>query len=119
MPSKPNRNPKPLLPRRRRRKADRMPELDPVAAPGEAIADPVVVPTPRKSRAGVFFLGALSGCLIVFIGMMLLGVMIAMMGNSNTTTRCDVFGAKPATLPTDRQRLGSRNLNDALHHYRK
>ena len=50
----------------RRRKADRMSELDPVPAPGEAIADPVAVPTPpRKSRAGVFFLGAFSGCLVV------------------------------------------------------
>ena len=71
---------KPLLPRRPRRKADRMPELDPVPAPGEAIAEPAAVPTPRKSRAGVFFLGAFSGCLVVFLGMAFLGVMIAMIG---------------------------------------
>src|SRR3954452_5585724 len=98
MPSKANRNPKPFLPRRRRRKADRMPELDPVPAPGEALAEPVVepaaVPAPRKSRAGVFFLGAFSGCLVVVFAMVLFGVMIAMIGNNDTTTRGDVFGEK-------------------------
>src|SRR3954452_17288585 len=123
MPSKPNRNPRPLLPRRPRRKADRMPELDPVAAPGEApakpVVEPVVAPTPRKSRAGVFFLSALSGCLIVFIGMMLLGVTIAMMGNNDPTTRGDVFGAKVAIIPIDGEILGSRDTIDALHRYAK
>jgi protease-4 len=96
-----------------------MPELDPVPLPGEAIADPAAVPTPRKSRTGVFFLGAFSGCLIVFAGMALLGVMIAMMGNNDTTTRGDVFGEKVAIIPIDGEILGSRDTIDALHRYAK
>jgi protease-4 len=96
-----------------------MPELDPVAAPGEAIANPAAVPTARKSRAGVFFLGAFSGCLIVFFGMALLGVMIAMMGNNDTTSRGDVFGDKVAIIPIDGEILGARDTIDALHRYAK
>src|SRR5437588_2696970 len=92
-----------------------MPELDPVPAPGEALA----VPAPRRSRAGVFFLGAFSGCLVVFIGVMLFGVMIAMIGNTDTTTRGDVFGAKVAIIPIDGEILGSRDTIDALHRYAK
>jgi protease-4 len=100
-----------------------MPELDPVAAPGEVLAEKAAaagaVPPPRKSRSGVFFLGAFSGCLIVFIGMALLGVMIAMMGNNDTTTRGDVFGEKVAIIPIDGEILGSRDTIDALHRYAK
>jgi protease-4 len=96
-----------------------MPELDPVAAPGEAIANPAAVPTARKSRAGVFFLGAFSGCLIVFFGMALLGVTIAMMGNNDTTSRGDVFGDKVAIIPIDGEILGARDTIDALHRYAK
>src|SRR4051812_37204653 len=100
-----------------------MPELDPVPAPGEALAEPVVapaaVPAPRKSRAGVFFLGAFSGCLVVFIGVFLFGVMIAMVANNDTTTRGDVFGQKVAIIPIDGEILGSRDTIDALHRYAK
>ncbi|HEV7485948.1 MAG TPA: signal peptide peptidase SppA [Thermoanaerobaculia bacterium] len=96
-----------------------MPELDPVPAPGEARAEPAAVPTPRKSRAGVFFLGAFSGCLIVFIGIALLGVMIATMGNNDTTSRGDVFGDKVAIIPIDGEILGSRDTIDALQRYAK
>jgi len=96
-----------------------MPELDPVPARGEALADPAAVPTPRKSRAGVFFLGAFSGCLVVFAGMALLGVMIAMMGNNDTTTRGDVFGDKVAIIPIEGEILGARDTIDALHRYAK
>lgn len=96
-----------------------MTELDPVSAPGEAIADPAAVPTPRKSRAGVFFLGAFSGCLVVFVGVMLFAVLIAMMANNDTTTRGDVFGAKVAIIPIDGEILGSRDTIDALHRYAK
>src|SRR5436305_8934741 len=115
---RPKRNRKPL-PRRPRRKADRMPDFDPVPAPGEALAQPVVVPTPRKSRAGVFFLGACSGCLVVFVAMFFLGMAIAMIGNNDTTTRGDVFGEKVAIIPIDGEILGSRDTIDALHRYAK
>jgi protease-4 len=96
-----------------------MPELNPVSAPGAAMAAPAAVPPPRKSRAGVFFLGAFSGCLIVFIGMALLGLIIAMAGNNDTTTRGDVFGEKVAIIPIDGEIFGSRDTIDALHRYAK
>jgi len=60
-----------------------MSELDPVLPSGEAIVEPVVVTTPKKSRAGMFFIGAFSGCAVVFAGMLLLGVLIASMANDD------------------------------------
>lgn len=91
-----------------------MSELDPVL-----IAEPAVVTPPRKSRAGIFFIGAFSGCLVVFVGMLLLGVLIAAMGNNDTTTRGDVFGDKVAIIPIEGEILGSREAIDALHRYAK
>src|SRR4051812_34709455 len=110
---------KPLRLRRPRRKADSMTELDPVTVSGDRIAEPVaapiVTPPPRKSRVGVFFFGALSGCLIVFAGMLLFGILIAAMANSDATTRGDVFGDKVAIIPIDGEIFGSRETIDALH----
>ena len=51
--------------------------------------------------------------------MLALGVMIAMMGNNDTTTRGDVFGEKVAIIPIDGEILGSRDTIDALHRYAK
>ena len=98
-----------------------MTELDPVTVPGdssaEPVAAPIVTPPPRKSRAGVFFFGALSGCLVVIAGMVLSGVLIAAMANNDTTTRGDVFGDKVAIIPIDGEIFGSRETIDALHRY--
>lgn len=99
-----------------------MTEIDPVAAPGDVTAEPIPAPIekpPRKSRAGVFFFGALSGCLIVAGGIVLFGILIAVMANSDTTTRGDVFGDKVAIIPIDGEILGSRDVIDALHRYAK
>jgi protease-4 len=96
-----------------------MSELDPVLPSGEAIAEPPVVAAPRKSRAGVFFLGAFSGCLVVFAGMLLLGVLIASMAGDDATTRGDVFGSKVAIIPIDGEIFGSRETIEALHRYAK
>ena len=96
-----------------------MSELDPVPPSGEAIAEPAVQATPKKSRAGVFFFGALSGCLVVFAGMLLLGVLIASFASDDTTARGDVFGAKVAIIPIDGEILGSRDTIEALHRYAK
>jgi len=96
-----------------------MSELDPVPPSGEAIAEPAAVTTPKKSRAGIFFFGALSGCLVVFAGMLLLGIMIASFANDDTTSHGDVFGAKVAIIPIDGEILGSRDTIEALHRYAK
>jgi len=96
-----------------------MSELDPVLPSGEAIAEPAAVTTPRKSRAGIFFIGAFSGCLVVFGGMLLLGIVIASMANDDSSTRGDVFGAKVAIIPIEGEILGSRDTIEALHRYAK
>jgi signal peptide peptidase SppA, 36K type len=90
-----------------------MSELDPVPPAGE----PIAVTPPRKSRAGVFFFGALSGCLVVIAGVVLLGFLIAAMASNDTATRGDVFGDKIAVIPIDGEILGSREAIDALHRY--
>src|ERR1051325_7662186 len=52
------------------------------AAQGDATGDvPPPLPPRRKSRAGVFFLGAFSGCLIVFLGFVFLVVLFAVASN--------------------------------------
>ena len=97
-----------------------MTELDPVAAPVPATAEPIPAPIerpPRKSRAGIFFFGALSGCLVVVGGIVLFGILIAAMANGDATTRGDVFGDKVAIIPIDGEILGSREVIDALHRY--
>ncbi|HSY48391.1 MAG TPA: signal peptide peptidase SppA [Thermoanaerobaculia bacterium] len=98
-----------------------MSELEPVTVPADPIADPIGSPVaehrPRKSRAGMFFFGAFSGCLIVVVGMLFLGFLIAAMANNDSTTRGDVFGDKVAIIPIDGEILGSRDVIDALHRY--
>jgi protease-4 len=98
-----------------------MTELDPVTAPGEPIAEPITTPVvaapPRKSRAGIFFFGAFSGCLVVFGGVFLFVVLIMAMANDDATTRGDVFGDKVAIIPIDGEIFGSREAIDALHRY--
>ncbi|HEX3070725.1 MAG TPA: signal peptide peptidase SppA [Thermoanaerobaculia bacterium] len=90
-----------------------MSELDPVPPAGE----PIVATPPRKSRAGIFFFGAFSGCLVVVIACVILGVMIASIAGNDTTSRGDVFGDKVAIIPIDGEILGSRDAIDALHRY--
>jgi len=90
-----------------------MSELDPVLPAGE----PIVATPPRKSRAGIFFFGAFSGCLVVVIGFLILGVFIASFAGNDTTSRGDVFGDKVAIIPIDGEILGSRDAIEALHRY--
>jgi protease-4 len=90
-----------------------MSEFDPVPLAGE----PIVATPPRKSRAGIFFFGAFSGCLVVVIGFLILGVVIASMAGNDSTSRGDVFGDKVAIISIDGEILGSRDVIDALHRY--
>ena len=90
-----------------------MPELDPIPPAG----DPIAATLPRKSRAGIFFFGAFSGCLVVVAAGLLLGFLIAAIASNDTTSRGDVFGGKVAIIPIDGEILGSREAIDALHRY--
>jgi protease-4 len=94
-----------------------MPELDPVPVPDDAIAEPIAVVPRRRSRAGVFLFGAFSGCLVVFAGLLVLGLLIASVANNDVTTRGEVFGDKVAIIPIDGEIAGSRETIEALHRY--
>jgi len=95
-----------------------MPDLDPETAPGDAVAAaPIAVVPPRRSRAGAFFFGAFSGCLVLFAGMLLLGFFVASIGDHDVTTRGDMFGQKVAVIPIDGEIVGSRETIELLHRY--
>jgi len=90
-----------------------------VAPPPPAPPPPVViaaVPTapPRKSRVGMFFFGALSGCLLIFLAFfgMLLFVAAASDG-----TELSLASEKVAVLPIEGEIVEARATLDLLHKY--
>ena len=71
---------------------------------------------PRKSRVPIFFLGAFSGCLIVFFGMVFIGLMV--MASRNGQSGSDVFSTqKVAIIPIDGEIFEERDTIEALHRY--
>jgi len=71
---------------------------------------------PRKSRVPIFFLGAFSGCLIVFFGMVFIGLMV--MASRNGQSGSDVFSTqKVAIIPIDGEIFEARDTIEALHRY--
>jgi protease-4 len=90
-----------------------MSELDSAPAAGDAVAAP-----PRRSRAGLFFIGAFSGCLFIVVAIFLAGIAAMALSSDDSSTRGgDVFGAKVAIIPIDGEIFGSRETIDALHRY--
>lgn len=86
----------------------------PPAAPPPASAVPPVPPPPRKSRTGTFFLGALTGCLVVFGAALLLAMFaVALVGDSTEIT----LGDKVAVIPIEGEIVESREVIDALKKY--
>lgn len=89
-----------------------MSEFEPTPAP--PAAPPPVVP-PRKSRAGVFFLGALSGCAVLFVfGFFLAAAII------NTRSQSGAFSLstqKVAILPIEGEILDARDTVELLRRY--
>ncbi len=82
----------------------------PTGAPAEA---PPARPVPR-SRAPIFLFGALSGCLVVFAGMIFLGfVALAFHGESGDVG----FGDRVAIVPLDGEIKDARETVDAIHRY--
>lgn len=108
-----------------------MSETDPVtAAPEEPLRTPPPLPPqyaaaqppppapPKRSRAGAFFLGALSGCLVVFLGMLFLAMVVAAMAGDETG-EFSLSDQKVAIVPIEGEILDGRETLDLLHKYAK
>ncbi len=107
-----------------------MSEIDPITtvtpeggATANAPAPPPVPPPaappapPRKSRAGAFLLGALSGCAVVFLAMMFIGIVIAASRNNDATTTDWRIGSKVAIVPIEGEILEARETIERIHRY--
>ena len=96
-----------------------MTEMPPIESiPAQASAEPLTpapAPAPaRKSRAGTFFLGAFSGCLIGLFVFSILAVIVASSRNGATEF---TIGDKVAVVPIDGEILEARDTIDLLHRY--
>lgn len=101
------------------------PEARPAAEPAPASAsrpEPppppppawAVTPPPRKSRAGIFFAGALSGCLLLFLGLIVVAVLIAAGADE---TDLNLAAEKVAIIPIEGEIVDARETLDLLHRY--
>jgi protease IV len=85
--------------------------------PANAPAEAGAYTPPRKSRAPIFFLGALSGCAILFLGLAFLGVIVAASGDADLDAK-DVFNTqKIAIIPIEGEIFESRDAVEMLHRY--
>jgi len=69
---------------------------------------------PRKSRAGMFFFGALSGCILVVLGFFGVVIMVAAGADSSEIS---LAGEKVAIVPIEGEILDARETLDLLHKY--
>lgn len=90
-----------------------VPPVPPAVAPAPVIPDP---PPRRKSRAGLFLLGAFSGCLLVVGAVVLFGI-FAMATSSTEPGELNFTRDKVAILPIEGEILESRDTIEALHRY--
>src|SRR5687767_13284573 len=83
-----------------------IPALPPAEVP------PPPPPAPKKSRAGLFFVGALSGCLFVLIG----GALLAMFAFAldQDAGELSLSTHKVAIIPIEGEIFDSRETLDAL-----
>ena len=97
------------------------PPLPPLPPSTPAPEPPPVVEAPaqekKKSRSGVFFFGAVSGCLILFVGLMILGFAMAARRQGATTADFKFGSNKIAIVPIEGEILESRDIIEALHRY--
>lgn len=77
---------------------------------------PAPVP-PRKSRVGAFFLGAFSGCLLVLIGIAMLGIAVAAV--KEDSGELSLSSEKVAIIPIEGEILESRDTIESIHKYAK
>ena len=93
------------------------PAVPPPPPPPAAPAVPAEPPR-RKSRVGVFFFGAFSGCLVLAFGFLFITAMIAAFSSDTTTSADFTFGTnKIAVLPLEGEILEARDFIEALHRY--
>src|ERR1044071_1111383 len=71
-------------------------------------------PPPRKSRAGSFFLGMLTGCAVVFVGLGFLAIVIAAFGSDSGELS---LGDKVAVVPIEGGILEARETVDGLQRH--
>ncbi|MGZ7041412.1 MAG: signal peptide peptidase SppA [Thermoanaerobaculia bacterium] len=91
-------------------------EAAPVEA-GRPSPPAIAPPAPqRRSRAGTFFLGAFSGCAIVFLGILVMSIIIAAARN-DTTGDWNIASAKIAIVPIEGEILDARDTIDRIHRY--
>jgi protease IV len=76
---------------------------------------PAPPPPPRKSRAPMFFAGALTGCAVVVAAFAFLFVLIAVYGNDSGEV--SFGGDKVAVVPIEGEILDARETLDLLHKY--
>ena len=94
------------------------PTPNPPAAPNPPTAIPPWQPPaapPQKSRAGAFFFGAFSGCVLVIGGLFLLVVIIATAGGDSG--EINFAAEKVAVVPIEGEIVDARETLDLLHKY--
>ena len=89
----------------------------PEAMPVQPATAPPPPAPPRKSRGGAFFLGALSGCLIVFLGVMFIGIVVAASRNNDATSADWRIGSKVAIVPIEGEIFEARETIERIHRY--
>lgn len=72
-------------------------------------------PPPRKSRTGMFFFGALTGCLLLVGGLVFLAILAAAAGTDSTELA--IGGDKVAVIPIEGEIVESRPTLDLLAKY--
>ena len=95
-----------------------MSDLDSNSEHVESVAPPHVAPLPpaarpQKSRIGVFFAGALSGCVVLFGGIFFLFMLVALTRNDSDMH----FGDRVAIVPIDGEILEAREVVEAIHRH--
>lgn len=76
-----------------------------------------IAPERPKSRAPIFFLGALSGCAIFVFGFFFLAIVIAATRTSSSSSEFDFSVAKVAVIPIEGEILESRTTIELLRKY--
>ena len=95
------------------------PAVPPVPQPTQPPQEPPVwnpppAQPPRKSRAGMFFFGVFSGCLLVVLGFVGVVILIAAGADSSDIS---LAGEKVAIVPIEGEILDARETLDLLHKY--
>jgi protease-4 len=76
---------------------------------------PAPPPAPRKSRAGMFFFGAFSGCLLVVFGLFFLTALAVT--TADDTADFNFSAEKVAVVPIEGEIVDARETLDLLHKY--